>query len=75
MPAHLFRLQAIDVVLRRHRRLRFVVRFVMIQWIGRQQRRGLGLRHSLCGKPRACGEAESQFQKMTAFHRNLSLIS
>jgi hypothetical protein len=71
-PLDLLGLETIDVVLRRHRGLRFCVRFVVIERIGRQQRRGLSLRDGLSGQADTRGKAEGDLQKMTAFHRDPS---
>jgi hypothetical protein len=72
MPPHWFRLQAIDIVLRCHRGLQRMIRRAIVERRCRQQRRRLDDASGFHGHGRACGETQSEFQKMTAFHRNPS---
>ena len=72
VPAHLLRLQVIDIILRNHGGLRALVvqrrqaRFRR----NRRQRRSL---RSGSKRPRACNNSKGEFQKVAAFH-NISLV-
>jgi hypothetical protein len=72
VPAHLLRLQVIDIVLRNHGGFRtFAVRRHQARFRrNRRQRRSL---RSGGKRPRACNNSKGEFQKVAAF-QNISLV-
>jgi hypothetical protein len=72
VPAHLLRLQMVDIVLRNHGRFRsLAVRRYQARFRrNRRQRRSL---RSGGKRPRACNNSKGEFQKVAAFH-NISLV-
>ena len=72
VPAHLLRLQMVDIVLRNHGGFRaFAVwRYQARFRRNRRQRRGL---RSGGKRPRAGNKSKGEFQKVAAFH-NISLV-
>jgi hypothetical protein len=72
VPAHLLRLQMIDIVLRNHGGFRAIAmrRYQARFRRDRRQRRSL---RSGSKRPRACNNSKGEFQKVAAFH-NISLV-